>query len=91
MDSEFKDLYVIDNKLTWAEQKDHIITKLIPSLYKLVNKKYDVSNNELLKMLYARWRSRHRVQNINIQGEEQVKKNKRRVSKNTRLQDVNIY
>ena len=74
MDSEFKDLYVIDNKLTWNEQKDNIITKLIPSLYKLVNKKYDVSNNDLLKMLYARWRSRHRIYNIESQGEEQVKK-----------------
>ena len=91
MDSELKDLYMIDDKLTWAEQKDQIITKLIPSLYKLVNKKYNVSNNDLLKMLYARWRSRHRIHNIEIQGEEQVKRNKRRASKNTRMQDVNIY
>ena len=91
MDSELKGLYVVDNKLTWAEQKDQIITKLIPSLYKLVNKKYDVTNKDLLKMLYARWRSRHRIHNIEIQGEVQVKKNKRRASKNTRMQDVNIY
>jgi hypothetical protein len=41
-------------------------------------------------MLYGRWRSRHRVNNISIQGEEQVKKNKRRASKNTRMQDVSI-
>jgi hypothetical protein len=82
---------MIDNKLTWAEQKNDIVTKLIPPLYKLVNKKYDVSNNDLLTMLRARWRSRHRVHNIEIQGKEKVKKNKRRVSKNTRVQDVNIY
>jgi hypothetical protein len=44
---------VIDDKLTWAEQKEDIITKLIPPLYKLVNKKYDISNNKLLAMLYG--------------------------------------
>ncbi|GET67284.1 hypothetical protein GLOIN_2v1488788 [Rhizophagus irregularis DAOM 181602=DAOM 197198] len=44
-----------------AEQKDNIVTKLLPPLYKLVNKKYKVSNSDLLKMLYGRWRSRHRV------------------------------
>lgn len=41
-------------------------------------------------MLYGRWRSRHRVKNIESQGEEQVKYNKRRVAKNARIQDVNI-
>jgi hypothetical protein len=60
-------------------------------LYKLVNKKYNVSNEDLLKMLYGRWRSRHRKINIEIQGEEAKKKNKRRVAKNTRMQDVSIY
>jgi hypothetical protein len=63
---------------------------LIPPLYKLVNKKYDVTNVELLSMLYGRWRSRHRVKNIESQGEKQVKYNKRRVAKNARMQDVNI-
>jgi hypothetical protein len=91
VDSEFKDLYVIDEKLTWIEQKNDIVTKLIPSLYKLVNKKYDVTNHDLLEMLYRRWRSRHRAHNIEMQGEEEVKRNKRRVFKNTRMQDVNIY
>ena len=91
MDSELKDLYVIDDKYTQAEQKDQIITKIILSLYILVNKKYDISNCDLLKILYAHWHSRHRIHNIEIQGEEQVKKNKRRVFKNTRMQDVNIY
>ena len=63
---------------------------MIPPLYKLVNKKYDVTNVELLSMLYGRWRFRHRVKNIETQGEEQVKNNKRRAAKNTRKQDVNI-
>ena len=91
MDSELKDLYKIDDKVTWAEQKENIISKLLPPLYKLVNSKYDVTNNELLKMLYMRWRSRHRINNIKLQGEEQAKKNKRRVKKNTRMQDVSKY
>jgi hypothetical protein len=39
-------------------------------------------------MLYGRWRSRHRVNNIELQGEEQVKQNKRRAAKNTRMVDV---
>ena len=41
-------------------------------------------------MLYGRWRSRHRAKNIESQGEEKVKYNKRRVAKNTRKLDVNI-
>lgn len=82
---------MIDDKLTWADQKEDIITKLIPPLYKLVNKKYDVSNNQLLAMLYGRWRSRHRVKQIETHGQEQVKLNKRRVAKNSRTQDVCKY
>ena len=88
MDSELKDIYEIDNKRTWAEQKDDVVTKLLPPLYKLVNKKYNVSNSNLLRMLYGRWRSRHRVSNIEKQGEEKIKQNKRRTNKNSRLQDV---
>ena len=88
MDSELKDIYEIDNKWTWAEQKDDIVTKLIPPLYKLTNKKYNVSNSNLLRMLYGRWRSRYRVSNIEKQGEDKVKQNKRRTNKNSRLQDV---
>lgn len=60
-------------------------------MYKLVNKKYDVSNQDILNMLYGRWRSRHRVKNIESQGQEQVKNNKRRVAKNTRMQEVSKY
>ena len=90
VDSEFKDVYTIDNKLTWQEQREDIITKLLPPLYRLVNKKYDVSNKALLDMLRGRWRSRHRMSNIESQGEEQLKTNKRRVAKNSRLQDVSI-
>jgi hypothetical protein len=89
VDSELKEVYKIDDMLTWADQRDDIVTKLLPPLYKLVNKKYAVSNNDLLKMLYGRWRSRHRVNNIKNQGEEQVKRNNRRIGKNTKMQDVN--
>ena len=90
IDSELKDIYKIDEEQTWAEQKENIITKLLPPLYKLVNKKYSVTNAKLLKMLYGRWRSRHRVNNIKNQGEEKVKQNKRRARKNSRMQQVNI-
>jgi hypothetical protein len=90
IDSELKDIYKIDEEQTWAEQKEKIITKLLPPLYKLVNKKYSVTNAKLLKMLYGRWRSRHRVNNIKNQGEEKVKQNKRRARKNSRMQQVNI-
>ena len=88
IDSELKDVYQIDNALTWAEQKADIVTKLLPPLYKIVNKKYSISNSKLLEMLYGRWRSRHRVNNIRMQGEDQVKKDKRRTRKNSRMQDV---
>jgi hypothetical protein len=90
-DSELKDLYEIDDKLTWVEQKEEIITKLLPPLYKLVNKKYNVTNSELLKMLYGRWRSRHRVYNIKLQGKEQMRKHRRRVNKNSKMQAVSKY
>ena len=90
IDSELKDIYKIDEEQTWAEQKENIITKLLPPLYKLVNKKYSVTNAKLLKMLYGRWRSRHRVNNIKNQGKEKVKQNKRRARKNSRMQQVNI-
>ena len=91
MDSELKDIYQIDEKLTWVEQREDIISKLLPPLYKLVNKKYNVTNNNILKMLYGRWRSRHRVNNIEMQGEDKVKYEKRRVKKNTRMQDISKY
>jgi hypothetical protein len=81
VDSELKDIYRIDEKLTWAEQKEEIVTKLLPPLYKIVNKKYNITNDKLLKMLYRRWRSRHRVNNLKNQGEERVKLNKRRAKK----------
>lgn len=91
VDSELRDVYEINNEHTWVEQKESIVTKLLPPLYKLVNKKYNVSNGDLLKMLYGRWRSRHRVHNIKIQGDEKTEYNKRRAKKNTRMQDVNKY
>jgi hypothetical protein len=91
VDSELKNIYEINEKQTWTEQKDNIITKLLPPLYKLINKKYSVSNAKLLKMLYGRWRSRHRVNNIKNQGEERMKRNKRRAKKNSKMQDVSKY
>ncbi|POG57931.1 hypothetical protein GLOIN_2v1488990 [Rhizophagus irregularis DAOM 181602=DAOM 197198] len=71
----------------FAEQKDEIVTKLLPALRKLVDKRYKVTNKELLDMLYGRWHSRHREYNIRIQGEEKIKNNKRRTAKNSKMQD----
>ena len=84
-------MYEINNEYTWVEQKENIVTKLLPPLYKIVNKKYNATNSQLLKMLYGQWRSRHRVSNIKNQGEERVKKDKRRAKKNSRMQDVSKY
>jgi len=91
VDSELKDVYKIDEVQTWAEQKDNIVTKLLPPLYKIVNKKYSVMNTDLLKMLYGRWRSRHRKYNIKKQGAERIKQNKRRANKNSNMQRVSKY
>ncbi|PKB94872.1 hypothetical protein RhiirA5_437873, partial [Rhizophagus irregularis] len=87
IDSDLKDVFEIDVKITWAEQKDNIVTKLLPALHKLVDKRYKVTNKELLDMLYRRWRSCHREYNIRIQGEEKIKSNKRRTTKNSKMQD----
>lgn len=63
--------------------------KLLPPLYKIVSKKYsNISNSKLLDILYGRWRSRHCVNIIRMQGEEKVKQNKKRSKKNSRMQDV---
>jgi hypothetical protein len=90
-DSELKDVYEINEKQTWVEQRNNIVTKLLPPLYKLVNKKYNVSQAVLLKMLYGRWRSRHRASNIKNQGDNKFERNRRRAKKNSRMQDVSIY
>jgi hypothetical protein len=90
-DSELKNIYEIDNERTWTEQREDIITKLLPPLYELVNKKYNVSNSDLLKMLYRRWRSRHRVNNIKKQGDDKLKAHKRRIKKNSRMRDVSNH
>ncbi|GBC36290.2 hypothetical protein GLOIN_2v1485488 [Rhizophagus irregularis DAOM 181602=DAOM 197198] len=87
VDSEFMDIYEIDSDRTWLEQKENIITKLLPPLYKLVNKKYNVSNSDILKMLHGRWRSRHCVSNIKKQGDDKVKMDRRRLKKNSRTMD----
>ena len=84
-------MYEIDHERTWVGQRDEIISKLLPPLYKLVNKKYNVTNSDLLKMLYGRWHSHHRIHNIKMQGEEKTKKNRRRAKKNTRMQDVSNH
>ncbi|GET62959.1 hypothetical protein GLOIN_2v1485488 [Rhizophagus irregularis DAOM 181602=DAOM 197198] len=77
----------IDSECTWLEQKETIITKLLPPLYKLVNKKYNVSNSNILKMLHRHWRSRHCVSNIKKQGDDKVKMDRRRLKKNSRTMD----
>ncbi|GET53856.1 hypothetical protein GLOIN_2v1776825 [Rhizophagus irregularis DAOM 181602=DAOM 197198] len=69
----------------------NIITKLLPPLYKLVNKKYNVSNSDILKMLHGRWHSRHRVSNIKKQGDDKVKMDRRRLKKNSRTMDVSNH
>jgi hypothetical protein len=89
VNSELKEVYKIDDTLTWTDQRNDIVIKLLPLFCKLVNKKYDVSNNDLLKMLYGRWRSCHHINNIKNQEEEQMKQNNRRIGKNTKMQDVN--
>ncbi|RIB24223.1 hypothetical protein C2G38_2032050 [Gigaspora rosea] len=86
-DSALKDIYYIDEKLTWADQKNDIITKLLPALCKKVNKKYNVLQQELLKMLYGRWRAHHCEFNIRKQGDKQVERNRRRKAKNSMVKD----
>ncbi|POG57100.1 hypothetical protein GLOIN_2v1849195 [Rhizophagus irregularis DAOM 181602=DAOM 197198] len=50
IDSEFKDIYEIDSDRTWLEQKENIITKLLPPLYKKKKRaqaaNYLIENND---------------------------------------------
>ncbi|CAB4473726.1 unnamed protein product [Rhizophagus irregularis] len=52
-----------------------------------LNKKYNVSNSDILKMLHERWRSRHHVSNIKKQGDDKMKMDRRRLKKNSRTMD----
>ncbi|CAB4491856.1 unnamed protein product [Rhizophagus irregularis] len=52
-----------------------------------LNKKYNVSNSDILKMLHGRWRSRHCVSNIKKQGDDKMKMDRRRFKKNSRTMD----
>ena len=40
-------MYKIDEKQTWVEQSEDIKTKLLPPLYKLASKKYNVMNDDI--------------------------------------------
>ncbi|RIB28166.1 hypothetical protein C2G38_2158582 [Gigaspora rosea] len=51
------------------------------------DKKYNVSQQKLLKMLYGRWCAHYREFNIRKQGDEQVENNRRRKAKNSIVKD----
>ena len=54
VDSQLKNMYEIDIKRTWAEQRQDIIEKLLPPLFEIMDKRYNILNSVLLKMLYGR-------------------------------------
>ncbi|KAF0419878.1 hypothetical protein F8M41_007124 [Gigaspora margarita] len=89
-DSALKDIYCIDKKLIWADQKNDIIIKLLSALCNKVDKKYNISQQELLKMLHRRWHARHREFNIRKQDNKQVERNKRRKAKNSMYQQSDL-
>ncbi|RHZ86250.1 hypothetical protein Glove_53g41 [Diversispora epigaea] len=87
VDSEMNTVHQINDYLTWAAQKHNVITKLLPSLKRKINKKYKVTGAEITKILQRRHRSRHRVNNIGNQGSRVVINDSRQKLKNTAMSD----
>lgn len=71
------------------EQRDDIITKLLPKLSKIINEKYMISDTEIREMLYSRWRTNHRQWRVKVKGNEKM--NLRRMKKNTQMVMVRYY
>ncbi|RHZ50402.1 hypothetical protein Glove_499g61 [Diversispora epigaea] len=82
--SKYKTKYLIKPELTWVEQRDFIITKLLPRLSKIMNKKYIVSDTDLLEMIHTRWETRHRIHRTIVKGNRKIEL--RRLRKNTDMQ-----
>ncbi|RHZ77334.1 hypothetical protein Glove_181g29 [Diversispora epigaea] len=82
--SKYKTKYLIKPELTWVEQRDFIITKLLPCLSKIMNKKYTVSDTDLLEMIHTRWETRHQIHRTIVKGNRKIEL--RRLRKNTDMQ-----
>ena len=89
--SELYSIYQIRKELTWEAQKNDILTKLLPPLKRKINKKYKVAGAEIVQMLQWRHRSQHHEYNIETKGEDFVKKNSRRATKNTAMSNVSSF
>jgi hypothetical protein len=85
-ESKYKVKYPIKKELTWIKQKDFITSNILPKISKELNKKYKVSNHEIMKMLRGRWRSRNNTWRLRKNGN--AKRESRRVRKNTEMAKV---
>jgi hypothetical protein len=88
-ESKYKYKYPIKKELTWIEQKDFVITKILPKISKIINDKYKVSNYEIMEMLRMRWRSRHNTWQIEQRGDK--KREDRRKKKNNEMLKVIFF
>lgn len=88
-EAKYKMKYPIKSEVKWIEQKDYISSKILPKLSKQINKKYKVSNYEIMKMLRGRWRSRNRTWRIGLKGD--LKRDRRRLKKNTEMAKVVFF
>ncbi|CAG8678351.1 8522_t:CDS:2, partial [Dentiscutata erythropus] len=83
--SDLYSIYQIQKELTWEVQKNDILTKLLPPLKRKINKKYKVTSADIVQMLQRCHRSQHHEYNIETKGEDFVKRNSRRATKNTAM------
>lgn len=88
-ESKYKDKYPIKKEVTWIDQRDFITTNILPKISKALNKKYSVSDYEIMKMLRGRWRSRNNTWRIKQRGD--VKRENRRVKKNNEMLKVIFF
>jgi Mg-chelatase subunit ChlI len=86
--SKYKKIFEIKAELTWLEQRDDVITKILPKLTKEINKKYKVASVEIKDMLKMNLKMRRREWRLKVLGK--TKQNRRRMNKNAYMKTVRL-
>lgn len=61
----------------------------MPKLSKALNKKYTVTDTELLEMIQVRWETRRRIHRVKVKGNRKMEL--RRLKKNTEMANVRFF
>jgi hypothetical protein len=81
----------IDEAQTWEEQKDELIKKVVPRLTRRLRNRFNVSMQDVVEMIKARHKTRHRQSTIKDRGPQAQVRESRRMKKNTWLNEVSLF